>query len=440
MRAFNECSAAGGQRCVMPGLRTLLVLPTLDEGANIKAVLCRIRTALPDADTLVVDDGSNDGTPELADAVAAELGRIKVLRRTGPRGLGPAYRAGFGFGLAHGYDVLIEMDADLSHDPAALPALVAAVERGADLAIGSRYVPGGDTPGWPWHRRLLSRGGGWYARTLLGLQVRDVTSGYRAYRADLLRAVDLPSVTTTGYGFQIDLTDRANRAGAVIDEVPIVFRDRRAGESKMSGRIVREALLMVTRRAFRHWRPIEQPRPNDEPRPIEDRPPLVGRLARCMSVSAITTVISFTVIVLATAVFGLVAALANVIATSIATVPSYSLNRRWTWGRRDRSDVWREVVPFWVLAFLGLALSTVTVGIADSWAAHMHLTPGVHTATILAGNLGGYGLLWVLQFALLDTVLFRIRPDAAPVPVLEAPAGDHDATMIDYRSARRSVA
>ncbi len=162
----------------------------------------------------------------------------------------------------------------------------------------------------------------------------------------------------------------------------------------------------------------------DRPAPAPARPRLVGRLTRCMSVSAVTTVISFTVIVVATSVFGIVAALANVIATSIATIPSYSLNRRWTWGRRDRSDPWREVLPFWVLAFCGLGLSTLTVGLADSWAAHMHLTPMVHTGTILAGNLGGYGLLWVLQFALLDQVLFKARPGAVSLPAPQASALD----------------
>ncbi len=234
--------------------RTLVVLPTLDEAGNIRSVLGRIRTALPSAHVLVVDDGSADGTAELAQAAADELGQIRVLRRTGPKGLGPAYRAGFEAGLADGYDVLVEMDADLSHDPRDLPALVAAVEAGADLAIGSRYVPGGATPGWPRKRRLLSRAGGLYARSLLRLPVRDVTSGFRAYRADLLRAIDLQTVETTGYGFQIDMTDRARRSGAGIREVPIVFRDRTAGESKMSGGIVREALLLVTRRAVDNLR------------------------------------------------------------------------------------------------------------------------------------------------------------------------------------------
>jgi dolichol-phosphate mannosyltransferase len=231
-------------------LPTLVVLPTLEERANIAEVLHRVRAALPAARVLVVDDGSTDGTPQLAEAAARELGQIEVLRRTGPRGLGPAYRAGFGVGLSERFEVLVEMDADLSHDPSDLPALVAAVECGADLAVGSRYVAGGDTPGWPARRRLLSRAGGWYARSLLRLPVRDVTSGYRAYRASLLRAIDLETVTTTGYGFQIDMTDRARRLGAAIAEVPIVFRDRTAGDSKMSAAIIREALMMVTRRAL----------------------------------------------------------------------------------------------------------------------------------------------------------------------------------------------
>jgi dolichol-phosphate mannosyltransferase len=249
-------------------LRTLVVVPTLDEAANIAVVLRRIRTAVPAADILVVDDGSTDGTPALAEAVGADLGRITTLRRIGPRGLGPAYRAGFGVGLVRDYDVLVEMDADLSHDPADLPRLLQAVGAGADLVIGSRYVPGGATPGWSAHRRALSRAGGWYARSLLGLPVRDVTSGFRAYRAGLLRDLDLDTVTTTGYGFQIDMTDRARWAGAVIREVPIVFRDRTAGSSKMSFAIVGEALLMVTRRACATRLRGRAPRPT--PRPLTD--------------------------------------------------------------------------------------------------------------------------------------------------------------------------
>ncbi len=231
-------------------LRTLVVVPTFEEGANICRLLVGVRAAVPDADVLIVDDGSLDGTPELAEALAAQLGRISVLRRRGQRGLGPAYRAGFEVGLTEGFDFIVQMDADLSHDPADLPALVNSVSCGADLAIGSRYVTGGSTPGWPARRRLLSRAGGLYARTLLGLRVRDATSGYRAYRSDLLRTIGLESVTTDGFGFQIDMTDRARRAGAVIEETPIAFHDRTAGESKMSGGIVSEALLLVTQRAL----------------------------------------------------------------------------------------------------------------------------------------------------------------------------------------------
>ena len=227
--------------------RTLVVIPTLDERANIEAVLRGTRAALPDAHVLVVDDGSRDGTPEAATALGRELGGIDVVRRVGERGLGSAYRAGFAAGLADGYDVLVEMDADLSHDPHALPSLVDGVRAGADLVIGSRYVRGGATPGWSPKRRALSRGGCWYARHMLTLPVRDATSGFRAYRADALRRIDLTTVEASGYGFQIEMAYRIARGGGTIIEVPIVFRDRVAGTSKMSMAIVVEALALVTR-------------------------------------------------------------------------------------------------------------------------------------------------------------------------------------------------
>jgi dolichol-phosphate mannosyltransferase len=231
--------------------RTLVVIPTLNEAGNVATVLGRVRAAVPGAHVLIVDDGSDDGTPELVELLAASLGHIRVARRHGPRGLGPAYRHGFATGLADGFDTLVEMDADLSHDPVDLPAILEALEDGADLAIGSRYVDGGLTVDWPKRRELLSRAGGWYARTMLRCPVRDITSGFRAYRADLLRAMDLGSIGSTGYGFQIEMTNRAQRVGATITEVPIVFRERTAGTSKMSAGIALEAIAMVTRTAIR---------------------------------------------------------------------------------------------------------------------------------------------------------------------------------------------
>jgi dolichol-phosphate mannosyltransferase len=239
-------------------MRVLVMLPTYNEIENIQDVLERTRRALPDADVLVIDDGSPDGTAEQAEKLGAEFaadlgtdlgagsGRIEVLRRASKSGLGSAYRAGFRIGLARGYDVMVEMDADLSHDPAVLPQLIDAVERGADLAIGSRYVPGGDIPDWKWLRRMISRGGGLYARIMLGLSVHDATAGFRAYHRRLLSQLDLDSVRADGYGFQVEMTYFTEQAGGRIVEVPITFRDRSLGHSKMSGRIVVEALVLVT--------------------------------------------------------------------------------------------------------------------------------------------------------------------------------------------------
>jgi dolichol-phosphate mannosyltransferase len=226
-------------------------MPTYNEAENIVEALTRARAAVPDADLLVVDDGSPDGTADLAEKADADLGGVRVLRREGKSGLGSAYRAGFRRGLAEGYDVLVEMDSDLSHDPAALPELLAAVEHGADLAIGSRYVPGGSIPEWTWHRRLLSKGGNRYAGLVLGLEVRDATAGYRAYRASALEQIDLDLIKADGYGFQIEMAYVVARNGGRIVEVPISFSDRIRGTSKMSGNIVIEALLLVTWWALR---------------------------------------------------------------------------------------------------------------------------------------------------------------------------------------------
>jgi dolichol-phosphate mannosyltransferase len=227
-------------------VRTLVVLPTYQEAANIVTVLQRIRAAMPNAQVLVVDDNSPDGTADLAETTGRELGGVDVLRRPGKAGLGTAYRAGFARGIEQGYEVLIEMDADLSHDPSTLPALVRPIEDGADLSIGSRYVPGGSIPDWAFHRRALSRWGNRYAAFMLHLDVADATSGFRAYRSETVRGIDLDTVSTDGYGFQIDMAYRVAHAGGRIVEVPIQFSDRVRGTSKMSMRIIVEALGAVT--------------------------------------------------------------------------------------------------------------------------------------------------------------------------------------------------
>jgi dolichol-phosphate mannosyltransferase len=224
----------------------LVVLPTYNESENIDRVLRRIRHSLADATVLVVDDGSPDGTADIAERVGKELRNIEVMRRHEKSGLGSAYRAGFRWGLDRDFDACIEMDADLSHEPEALPDLVGTLSSGCELAVGSRYVPGGVIPNWAWHRRLLSRGGNVYASALLDLGVSDSTSGFRAYAASVLRRIDLDRIRADGYGFQIEMTYQAKRAGATIVEVPIRFVDRVDGESKMSTVIVVEAFGLVT--------------------------------------------------------------------------------------------------------------------------------------------------------------------------------------------------
>ncbi len=226
-------------------VRILVVVPTYNEAANIEALLREVHAALPEAGILVVDDGSPDGTADLVEKAAVEIADVHVLRRTQKSGLGSAYRAGFRWGLAAGYDACVEMDADFSHDPDALGGLVAPLEDGYELVVGSRYVPGGSIPNWSWHRHLLSWGGNRYADAVLGLGVKDSTAGFRVYSASVLKRLDLDRIRADGYGFQIEMTYRAKQAGAPITEVPISFVDRVAGESKMSSAIVVEAFFLV---------------------------------------------------------------------------------------------------------------------------------------------------------------------------------------------------
>ncbi len=225
--------------------RVVVVVPTYNERENISPLAASIR--LHGYRLLIVDDASPDGTGELADALASADAGIDVLHRARKEGLGPAYAAGFDRALSADADVVVEMDADFSHSPADLPRLVAAVDEGADLAIGSRYVPGGATPDWPLLRRWISRGGNLYARVMLGIPVRDATAGFRAYAADALRALSYRTAQASGYGFQVEMAWRAVRSGMSVVEVPIVFRDRRRGQSKMGPGIVLEAMWLVTR-------------------------------------------------------------------------------------------------------------------------------------------------------------------------------------------------
>jgi dolichol-phosphate mannosyltransferase len=274
-------------------LRTLVIIPTYLEAENIDEVLRRVRAAAPHVDVLVVDDSSPDGTAERARATGAEVGRVDVLVRPGKEGLGVAYRAGFALAFERSYEVVVQMDADLSHDPAALPGLLAELDRGADLAIGSRYVPGGSIPEWPWWRRMLSRWGNRYAARVLGVRIHDCTSGYRAWEAGVLRAVEDEDATrATGYGFLVELAYRVHRRGAAVVEVPITFNDRVRGTSKMSWLIVVETMSRVTWWAVRD-RVLRRGRAQAVPNNLSPASPSPGtmnaRSSSRSSTAAVTT-------------------------------------------------------------------------------------------------------------------------------------------------------
>ncbi|WP_152186365.1 polyprenol monophosphomannose synthase [Segeticoccus rhizosphaerae] len=231
--------------------QVVVLIPTFNERENLPQIVARMRTAVPEADVLVLDDNSPDGTGAVADDLARDDRQVRVLHRPGKEGLGAAYLAGFEWALAHGYDVLVELDADGSHPPDRLPAMLEAL-RDADVVIGSRWIPGGSVVNWPRHRELLSRGSNLYTRILLGMPVHDATAGFRAYRASALRTLGLGDDTAQGYFFQVDLTWRAVRAGLRIVEVPITFVEREVGASKMSQDIIKDSAVRVTRRGVRY--------------------------------------------------------------------------------------------------------------------------------------------------------------------------------------------
>ncbi|WP_198671518.1 polyprenol monophosphomannose synthase [Desertihabitans aurantiacus] len=226
--------------------RVLVVIPTYNEADNVELIVSRVRAATPDVHVLVADDNSPDGTGRIADALAADDDHVHVLHRRGKEGLGAAYLAGFGWALDHGYDVVVEMDADGSHQPEQLPRLLSALEHGADMVKGSRWIPGGKVVNWPLSRKILSRGGNLWTRLCLGVPLQDATGGYNAFHARTLRGIGLDDVASAGYCFQVDLAWRALKAGFDVREVPITFVERERGDSKMSQAIVIEALLRTT--------------------------------------------------------------------------------------------------------------------------------------------------------------------------------------------------
>jgi dolichol-phosphate mannosyltransferase len=236
----------------VPTDRVTVAIPTYNERENLSQIVAAV--SRQGFRVLVVDDSSPDGTGALADEIAARDPMVSVLHRSEKQGLGPAYAAGFDHALDEGAEVVVEMDADFSHDPEDLPRLVGAIDAGADVAIGSRYVPGGATPDWPLHRRLISKGGNLYARVMLGIPIRDATAGFRAFRASALRLLPYREAESSGYGFQVEMALRAYQQGLVIVEVPITFRDRARGTSKMGTGIVLEAMKLVTLWGFqRLW-------------------------------------------------------------------------------------------------------------------------------------------------------------------------------------------
>ena len=240
---------------VQTPLKTLIIIPTYNEYENLPLLLQNIFSFAPETDVLVVDDNSPDGTGELADQLSLQNKHIQVLHRAGKLGLGTAYITGFKYAIAQGYDAAFEMDADFSHDPRYLPAMLQAIEH-ADLVIGSRYIAGGTTPTWSFSRRIISGSGNLFARFMLGIPVHDCTGGFRCYRRHVLESIELDSVQSRGYAFQVELTYRVLRGGFKITEVPITFKDRRMGVSKMSRDIIIEAFTYVLRERFSRISPL----------------------------------------------------------------------------------------------------------------------------------------------------------------------------------------
>ena len=354
----------------MSAARSVVVVPTYDEAANIDRILDAIRETVPDADVLVVDDNSPDGTAVLV-AERRDFGeRVWLLERPGKAGLGAAYRAGFAWALERGYDRIAQMDADLSHPPERLPALLAALDD-ADLAVGSRYVAGGGVAGWPWRRRLLSWGGNVYVRAVLRTGVRDNTAGFKAFRSDALERIDVLESESNGYSFQIENTWRAAEAGLRIVEVPITFTDRTAGASKMSGAIAVEALTRVL-----FWRFSEV-----------FMFLAVGGFGYVVDVLAFNVFRSFEPFSTADPAY------ARTLAVVLAILVNYVGNRAWTWRDVASEDRRRELSLFFLFSLIGFGFSLVTLLIS-----HDVLGYTSRLADNVSANVVGVGLGAVFRF------------------------------------------
>jgi dolichol-phosphate mannosyltransferase len=371
----------------IPGLVTSapgavwVVLPTYNEAPNVERVVTAIRGVLgacaPEGfRVLVVDDGSPDGTGVLADRLAAEHDDVEVLHRPRKEGLGPAYVAGFDHALARGAGYVIEMDADFSHDPASLAPLLARARAGADVVLGSRYVEGGGALEWGLARRLVSRAGCRYARTALGVGVNDLTGGFKCFRAEALRAIDYHAVASRGYAFQIEVTYRGLRLGQRVVEHPIVFRDRRAGRSKMSAGIALEAAWRV---AVLRW--SARPHAGSEPGRVR-RPPASVQFVRFATVGAIGYAVNLATFALVVHTTGAQYRLAATVAFVAAVASNFTWNRRWTFGARDGSRA-RQGARFLVLSVAAFVFSVAVLSLLAG-AAGMGKVPAQAIAILAA--------------------------------------------------------
>jgi dolichol-phosphate mannosyltransferase len=375
-------SANTAERCVV-------VVPTYNEADNIGRLLAEVRGAAPMTDVLVVDDNSPDGTADLVRAHAEFGVRVWLLERPGKAGLGAAYRAGFAWAMERGYDRIAQMDADLSHPPDRLPALLAALVS-ADVAVGSRYVDGGGVRNWPWRRRLLSWGGNRYVRAVLGTGVRDNTAGFKAFRRSALETIGVLGSESSGYSFQIENTWRAAQAGLRIEEVPITFTDRTDGQSKMSGSIAFEALSRVL-----VWRFAE-----------------VFMFLAVGGVGYVVDVIAFNVFRSVEPFKALDPAYARTLAVVLAILVNYIGNRAWTWRDVASEDRKRELSLFVLFSLIGFGFSLVTLVIS-----HDVLGYTSRLADNISANVIGLALGAVFRFWTYKRFVFRGEKAARAVPV-----------------------